>query len=299
MRVGDMLLDLARSGERSSLFVVGTGKNVGKTVAMRAIADAAAARGLRLGMTSIGRDGEAIDSTDAMAKPRLFLRPGTVVATARNLLPAHPASELLDFTPWNTAAGHVLFARVRDAAYYELAGPATAAGVRSCVQRFAQLGCEQIVVDGALDRVAALAGGSDAVIVSVGASAARTMEEAVDSVRALATRLQIARVDKTKPFVEIDGALTAADAARLVSAHEERQVVVRDPTQIAIAGKALLGVASRLQLRCRRPLHVVAATIASIGRDTYFEPHDFARAVAHATGLPTFDVYAGTMVQAA
>jgi hypothetical protein len=299
MRVGDNLLDLVRSGGRNSVFVVGTGKNVGKTVAMRAIADAAAARGLRLGMTSIGRDGEAIDVADAMAKPRLFLRPGTVVATARNLLPPHPASELVDFTPWNTAAGHVLFARVREAAYYELAGPATAMGVRSCVRIFAQLGCEQIIVDGALDRVAALAGGDDAVIISVGASAARTLEEAVDSVRALAVRLRIPRVDATKPFVEIDGALTAADAARLVSRREDRQVVVRDPTQIAIAGKALLGVNSRLQLRCERPLHVVAATIASIGRDAYFEPREFAREVARATGLPTFDVYAESMVSAA
>jgi hypothetical protein len=293
------MLDLARSGGRTSLFVVGTGKNVGKTVAMRAIAAAAAARGLALGMTSIGRDGEAVDVADAMAKPRLFLQPGTVVATARHLLPAHPASELLDFSPWSTAAGDVLFARVRDAAFYELAGPATAAGVRACVRRFAQFGCEQIIVDGALDRVAALAGGDDAVIISVGASAARTMEEAVEGARALAARLRIPRVDTSKPFVRIHGALTAAEAARLAAARESRQVVVRDPTQIAISGKALLGVHARMQLRCERPLHVVAATVASIGRDVYFEPREFARAVAHATGLPTFDVYAGSMVHAA
>ena len=299
MKIGDALLDLAREGGQSSLFVVGTGKNVGKTVAMRAIAAAAFARGLCLGMTSIGRDGEAVDAADAAAKPRLFLRPGTFVATARNLLPAHPASELIDTTPWITASGPVMLARVRSAAYYELAGPATAAGVRACVKRLRALGCDQIVVDGALDRVAALAGGTDAVIVSAGASAARTMEEAVDDVRALVARLSVARVDVTQPFVAITGALTAAGASRLVSRGEDRQVVVRDPTQIAIAGKALLGVISRLQLRCERPLRVVAATVASIGRDRYFEPRAFAQSVAAATGLPTFDVYAGEMVRAA
>lgn len=299
MRVGQHLLELARAGGCRSLFVVGTGKNVGKTVAMRAIADAATARGLRLGMTSIGRDGEAVDSSDALAKPRLFLRPGTIVATARNLLPPHPASELLDFTPWTTASGAVIVARVRDAAYYELAGPSTAAGVRACVRRFADLGCAQIVVDGALDRVAALAGGNDAVIVSAGAPAARTMEDAVNDVRALAARLCIARVDRSQPFFDVDGALTAAHASRLASQGERRQIVVRDPTQIAITGKAMLGVAARLQLRCERPLRVVAATVASIGRDRYFEPRAFAQAVASATGLPTFDVYAGTMVDAA
>lgn len=299
MKIGDMLLDLAREGGCRSLFVVGTGKNVGKTVAMRAIADAAVRRDLRVGMTSIGRDGEAIDAADALAKPRLFLHPGAVVATARHLLPSHPASELLDITPWNTAAGHVVFARVRGAAYYELAGPPTAAGVRACVRRFSEYGCDQIVVDGALDRVAALAGGNDAVIVVAGASAARTMEEAVDDVRALAARLRIPRFDESKPFTRVDGALTAAGAAAFAARREERQIVVRDPTQIALGGKALLGVLSRLCVRCERPLHVVAATVASIGRDRYFEPAEFARAVAAATALPTFDVYAGSMVKAA
>jgi hypothetical protein len=299
MRVGDSLLDLARAGGQRSLFVVGTGKNVGKTVAMRAIADAAAARGLQVGMTSIGRDGEALDVADSLAKPRLFLRPGALVATARNLLPAHPASELVDFTPWTTASGAIVFARVRQAAYYELAGPATASGVRACVRRFSELGCDQIIVDGALDRVAALAGGSDAVIVATGASAARTMEEAVEDARALAARLRIPGVDRDAPMLRIDGALTAAAAARLAAEREDRQVVVRDPTQIAISGKALLGVLARLNVRCERPLRVLAATVASIGRDRYFEPREFARAVAAATGLPTFDVYANAMVNAA
>lgn len=299
MRVGECLLDLARGGGRRSLFVVGTGKNVGKTVTMRAVAGAAVERGLRVGVTSIGRDGEAVDVSDALAKPRLFLRPGTIVATARNLLPKHPASELVDLTPWATAAGPVVIASVRQAAHYELAGPATAAGVRACVRRFEALGCEQSIVDGALDRVAALAGGTDAVIVAAGASAARTLEEAVHDVQALAARLRVPGVDERAPLLRIDGALTAAQAAHLVSRHEERQVVVRDPTQIALSGKTFLGVASRLNLRCERPLQVFAATVASIGRDRYFEPREFVEAVAAATGLPTFDVYADAMVSAA
>jgi hypothetical protein len=167
------------------------------------------------------------------------------------------------------------------------------------VRRFSEFGCDQIIVDGALDRVAALAGGADAVIVAVGASAARTVEEAVDDIRALVARLGVPAFDADKPHVRIDGALTAADAAALVAKREERQVVVRDPTQIALNGKALLGALSRLNLRCERPVHVVAATIASIGRDRYFEPNHFALKVAAATQLPTFDVYAGAMVTAA
>lgn len=299
MRVGDALLDLARAGGARSLFVVGTGKNVGKTVAMRAIAQAAAARGLVAGLTSTGRDGEAVDVADSLAKPRLFLSAGSIVATARNLLPAHPASEVLDLTDWPSAAGKVVFARVKRQGFYELAGPPTASRVRECVNRFFEFGCDQAIVDGALDRVAALAGGGDAVIVSCGAAAARTADEAVDEVRALVLRLSVPAVDAARPVLRVQGALTPALAAQLAAAREERQVVVRDPTQIAMSGKAMLGVAARLDLRCERPLRVVAATVASIGRDRYFEPRTFAAAVARATGLPTFDVYAATMTSAA
>ena len=299
MRTGERLLELARGGGARSLFVVGTGKNVGKTVAMRAIAAAASARGLTVGLTSTGRDGEAIDAADSLAKPRLYLQPGCVVATARNLLPEHPASEMLDVTGWPNASGTICFARVRHAGYYEIAGPPTASSIRECVNRFFSYGCDQAIVDGAQDRVAALAGGGDAVIVATGAASARTIEDAVDDIRALVLRLGVPACDPRKPMLKIDGALTASRAAQLSAAREERQIVVRDPTQIAMHGKALLGMRGRLDVRCERPLRVVAATVASIGRDRYFEPRAFADAVAQATGLPTFDVYAGTMVRAA
>ncbi len=299
MFAGDALLDLARASVRRSVFIVGTAKNAGKTVAMRAIARAAQSRGLRLGMTSTGRDGEAVDAVDSLAKPRLFLSEGTIVATARTLLPRHPASEILDLSPWNSAAGTIVLARVRRAGHFELAGPSAAAGIRACVQRLAALDCEQIIVDGAVDRVAALAGGGDAVIVSVGAAGAATMEQAVDDVRALCARLRIPAYDPDKPLLRLDGALTPARASQVSREAAGRQIVVRDPTQVAAGGKALPELLHELNVRCERPLHVVAATVASIGRERYFEPRAFARAVARATGLPTFDVYADTMVGAA
>ncbi|MGZ3562959.1 MAG: hypothetical protein ACXVAS_14080 [Vulcanimicrobiaceae bacterium] len=292
MNVGKELLDLARAGAVRSLFVVGTGKNVGKTVAVRAIVESAAARGLTFGLTSIGRDGEAVDVADAGAKPRLFLRPGAIIATARDALARHPATEMLDLSDLRTAAGTLVYARVASAGYFEIVGPPTASGVRTCVERFAALGCEQTIVDGAVDRVAALAGGSDAIVVATGASNATTMHEAVGEIQALVARLRVPAYDRQRPFVRVDGALTPGIAAQFAAQRETRQIVVRHPTQIAMSGKAFLGVAERLTLRCEEPLHVVAATVASIGRERYFEPRAFARAVADATNLPTFDVYA-------
>lgn len=292
MRVGEALFDLVRAAGARSAFVVGTGKNVGKTVAMRAMYAAATGAKLRVGLTSIGRDGEAFDAGDAQPKPRLWLFPQTIVATARNVLPSSPAGEVLAVSDLQTAAGPLAFVRVANAAYYELVGPPTASGVRSTVDRLLAY-ADFTIVDGAIDRVAALAGGDDAIVVACGASAASTAREAVDDAGALVQRLRVARCNRSAPAVYVDGALTPAKAARFLSVRETRQIVVRDPTQIALTGKAAAHAFGALDLRCERPLNVVAVTVASIGRDRSFEPAAFLRDVAAATGLPAFDVYAG------
>jgi hypothetical protein len=289
-RVGESLLALARAAGAPSLFVVGTGKNVGKTVAMRAAYEACVAQGLHPGLASIGRDGEAVDVGDAEPKPRLFLRPQTIIATARYALPRAPASELLDRSDVQTAAGTLVYARVRQPGYFELVGPPTASGLREAVHvllRHAPFA----IVDGAVDRIAALAGGDDAIVVACGAAAASTHGEAVDGVRALVTRLRIPRYEGGDAL-PIDGALTPAMVAEFLRVKESRTILVRDPTHVALTGKAALHALERLTIRCKRPLNVVAVTVASIARDHHFEPRAFARDVARATGLPTFDVYA-------
>ena len=291
VHVGETILSLARASGAPSLFVVGTGKNVGKTVTMRAVYEATLAAGVTVGLTSIGRDGEAVDVTDAGSKPRLFLRDSTIVATAAGVLPRSPASEMLALSRLRTAAGPLVYARVRVPAYYELVGPPSASGIREAVGTLLRE-ASYVIVDGAVDRVAALAGGGDAVVVACGASANATPEEAVDEVRALVGRLTIAPFDGAGEVLRVDGALGPALAAELIRARERRTILVRDATQVVLHGRSALTALERLRIRCERGLNVVAVTVSSIGRDRAFEPRGFARAVALATGLPTFDVYA-------
>ena len=56
------------------LAFVGLAKNTGKTVALTTLLRELAERGERVGVTSIGRDGEARDAIDRrIAKPRIHL----------------------------------------------------------------------------------------------------------------------------------------------------------------------------------------------------------------------------------
>jgi len=293
LQIGSEILELARARGAATIFVVGIGRDVGKTTALRAIYAAAAARGVRTGLASIGRDGDGSQAGGARPKPRLWLAPQTTFVTAAGALPRTPAAEIVGLSASISPAGRLLYARVRMPGYYELVGPPTASGVREIVDGLRALG-ELVIVDGAVDRVAALAGSNGAIVVSCGAAAAGTMAEAVDDVAALVARLCVAPFDPDAPAIHLEGALTDAQAAAFVAADERRQIVVRDPTQIVVRGRAGSRALALLTVRCRRPLTVVAATVASIAAERSFEPREFAEAVARATNLPTFDVYAGT-----
>jgi Domain of unknown function (DUF1611_C) P-loop domain len=280
VRVGIEILKLARSAGARTIFVVGTGRKVGKTTAVRAIYEDARREGLDAALASLGRDAQS-----------LWLFPGTVFATARTLLPPSPAAEILKLSPLRSAAGGVLYLRTAAAGFFGLAGPPTASGVREVVEELSSR-CELVIVDGAVDRVAAVAGGG-AIVVAAGPEGGATQEEAVAEAAALVARLRVPAFDPREAFLHVDGALTPSSAAALIAGGETRQVVVRDPTQIVLTGRTAQQVLQRLDVRCARPLHVVATTVASIGAECAFEPAAFARAVAAATGLPAFDVYRG------
>jgi hypothetical protein len=291
MDVGKRLLDLARAAGAQSLAVVGTSKNAGKTVALAAVCDALQRAGTSFGLCSIGRDGESADALDAVAKPRYFLRPGAVAATASTLVPAHPACELLECSAERSALGPIVLVRARAAGYLEVAGPPAAAALRRIARALATR-TGFVLIDGAVDRIAALRDGDDAIVVAVG-TAAPTPAHAVDDVRALVARLRLPEVDPTREALRIDGALSAAQAADLVRAGERRQIVVADPTRIAFGGRPFSALAAKLDLRVARCLRPIACTVAPRGAERAFEPRAFLEAVARATGLPAFDVYAG------
>lgn len=283
MRVGVEILNRARALHARVIFIVGTGRNVGKTTTMRSIYRAASDEGSAVALASVG----------AAAKPRMWLRAGTIFTTTRALLPDSPAAHLLRISPLQSSAGSVLYARVVCDGLYELSGPPTASGAREVLQEL-EARSDIAIVDGAVDRIAALAGSRGTVVVAGGAAEAPTFDEAVAEIIALTARLRVPAFDPSLPAIQLEGALTAGAAAEFMARSESRQIVVRDPTQIALNGRAASRALERLKIRCRRPLHVIAATVASIGPQRQFEPGRFGEAVAAGTQLPTFDIYRGT-----
>jgi len=137
--------------------VVGLAKNTGKTETLGAILRELDARGRVVGMTSIGRDGEARDAIDArIEKPRVKLIAGSLVASTDALLRAAALPhELVADTGIRTPLGRVKIARLLRGGAIEVAGPSAAGEVREVADAMLAAGAEQVLIDGAIDRRAA------------------------------------------------------------------------------------------------------------------------------------------------
>jgi hypothetical protein len=186
-RLSDLL-----AGTRT-LALVGLAKNTGKTETLAAILREHAAAGRLVGVTSIGRDGEEHDVIDArIDKPRVQLQQGTLVATTGALLRSSGvAHERLVQTGVRTPLGEVVLARLSQAGTVEVAGPSAAADLRAVGDAMLELGAEQVLIDGAIDRRAASSPAvADGLVMATGAILGEDIEavvtatsDAVDLVR--------------------------------------------------------------------------------------------------------------------
>ncbi len=292
------LSDLTAGAKRLAL--VGLAKNTGKTVALAALLRELEAQGRPVGVTSVGRDGEARDVIDRrIEKPQIVLAKGSLVATTDSLLRASRLThELMEHTGIRTPLGQVLIARLKEPGAIEVAGPSAAADVRAVSDAMLAQGAEQVLIDGAIDRRAASSPDvSDGLIMSTGAVLSENIDEVIVKTRdavnlvclpkpsemtgpddsiALPPRFaltsdeaQIAAMLDTNPSATeliVTGALPAQFLDGLArAAHRRRRrlvVVAEDPTKVFLTdhGPSWYGTHS-IDIYVTRPIALAAITV--------------------------------------
>ena len=175
-----ILYDLSK--EYKTLSIVGMAKNAGKTTAMNYLIEEAMEEGVRIGVTSTGRDGETEDLVTGTEKPRIYLDQDTIVTVPTQLYGLADAGlEILKKTKYSTPLGELLICRVADSGYVQVAGPPAAMDTKRVCQELMEYGCEIILIDGAIDRKSiASPETSDAIILSTGAVLSRSLKKVVE-----------------------------------------------------------------------------------------------------------------------
>jgi len=175
-----LIYDLSQ--KYKTLSIVGMSKNAGKTTALNYLIEEAMDEGVRLGITSTGRDGETEDLVTGTEKPRVYLDEDTLVAVPSFLYDMSDAGlEVVKETKYSTAIGTLLICRVKSAGYVQVAGPVINAEQKLLCQDMLNEGCDMVLIDGAIDRkTIASPDTSDAIILATGAVISRKMNKVVE-----------------------------------------------------------------------------------------------------------------------
>lgn len=259
---GPGISELIASARRVAL--VGLAKNTGKTQTLTSILQELDDARVRVGVTSIGRDGEAHDAIDArIAKPRIHLRRGSLVASTDALLRASGVEhERLVHTQVRTPLGEVVVARMSQDGAVEVAGPSAAEDLRDVSDAMIALGARQVLIDGSVDRRAASAPSvSGGLVMATGAVLGESVEEVVAATVDAVDLIRLPAVnprDATPPVTvtrRIALSAEAAQVAALLSEHARASTFLIDG---ALGERLLAGLVAARRERDGRELRVVA-----------------------------------------
>jgi len=163
-----------------TISIIGLEKNVGKTTTLNDL--------IRqtwqispIGLTSIGRDGEKIDTFFNNPKPRIYIKKGSFFATSRELLNrCDVTKEILETTGINTPLGEIVLIRALSNGYVELAGPSQTRYLADICHSLLTYGSQYVFVDGAISRKTLAAPTiTDATIIATGAAVHINMDEVI------------------------------------------------------------------------------------------------------------------------
>lgn len=291
------LTDILLASGLSRIAFLGLAKNVGKTTALVSVLEELHRRGIPAGATSAGRDGEEFDAITGESKPRFRLWPGQLAASAKTTFElASVRSILLDVLPFETRFGKIEIRRIEGEGEIEMIGPSTSSQMGEMCRRFAALGAQIVLLDGALGRRAfASARVADGIVLSVGLSAGKTAAAALEAARRTANLISLRVPAPSKALRKITGALTDA-LLQEEPARPGETLLVDDFASVFLSPEARRELeAQGAALAVRRTVSLLAATSNPTGPGrTAAEPKSFFDALsAMLPGVPLFDLVAG------
>ena len=261
------LADLLAGTRRVAL--VGLAKNTGKTETLAAILRELGQRGTSVGVTSIGRDGEARDVIDSrIEKPRIVLQAGSLVASTDALVRASGlAHERLEGTGVRTPLGEVVIARLAENGAVEVAGPSTAEDLGRVSDAMLAYGAEQVLIDGSIDRRAASSPAvADGLVIATGAVLGKEIEQVVAATRDAVELVRLPLADagpadasndgSTGPVLERNLAL-GAEPAEIAALLREHPGASTFHVEGALSERFLEGLLAARTARAGRELRIV------------------------------------------
>lgn len=180
-----------------SLSIVGLEKNTGKTVCLNYLLKRLSDMGIRTAVTSIGVDGEQVDSVFATAKPEVTLYEGMrFITSEKHYAQRQLVSKIMAADERRTSLGRLVTAEVVCTGRAMLSGAATTAMLKEQIEQFKRSDITLSVVDGALSRLSlASPTVTDTMILATGAAVSVNLRQLIARTRFVHSLILLPEVD--------------------------------------------------------------------------------------------------------
>ncbi len=181
-----------------SLSIVGLEKNTGKTECLNYILNRLPLNKMKVGVSSIGIDGERTDQVTRSSKPEIFLKEGIYFTTSeKHYKQRRIISELLDVDDQHTSLGRLITARAISKGKVMLSGPPSSLALKRWIDRLkANYDVDLCIIDGALSRLSPASPAiSEAMIMTTGAALSMSLKELINKT---AFAVELIGIEKTK-----------------------------------------------------------------------------------------------------
>jgi len=250
--------------------VVGTAKNTGKTTTLSALMDEGVRRGFRVGLTSIGFDGEEIDNVTLLPKPRLNVVRGSIIATSEQCLKTAQAKfHIIERTNLFTPLGEIFIVEITEPGLIVLAGP----NKRSPLEKILQMLKERVdfvLIDGAMNRMVPLMS-TEGLIFATGAARTIHLKKLTEEMHAIydifsypLIKKKLGQTIHVSPHFSISSILDKTDAGTVLEEINKgaKEIIVPgivSQKPLGMIAKHLLGLRDKIRFVFSNPTSLLVA----------------------------------------
>lgn len=234
------------SSSLQKLAIVGLAKNVGKTTTLNWVIEEGHGLAFKLGLLSIGVDGEGQDVWDFHQKPAIEIKEGMWAASAKAALQDSTARfRIIEELKPSSPLGPVYLVECIRAGQIKLAGTQMIKDIHNAIDRFTAHGVTLSLIDGAYDRLAsAQEEVAQGFILCTGAALDPNIEKALKKTEEYLLRWQLPKWDEHLASEASPASKAINDRTQKVAYHQNgKWIVLEGPTLLALIDPLRLVVA--------------------------------------------------------
>jgi len=242
--------------KKGVIFIVGDGKNVGKTTFLNHLLSLL--RPQKVGLLSIGIDGEGQDNLTGELKPRISCQKGDIFVTRSNSLKKYDlGAKIIDVLSKKTALGKVVMMQALRKGNIEIIGAQNNLELKKIIEKMKKL-VDIVLVDGAINRVTQVATLKDSKIIYVCQISNIDVKSKIEKLKFLNYITKFPLSDTRDGFF-INGSLTVSKLKFIPQ--KSKKLIIEDFSKIFLTYSQIIALRQKVEIQVKNRLSIQSFVI--------------------------------------